>query len=122
MNPEEIDYINAHGTSTPLGDKAETIAIKTRLRRPRPQARGLLDEVHDRAPARRRRRARDRDLRPGRPRPGPAAHDQLRQNPDPECDLDYVPNTARRAPLRAVLSNSFGFGGTNGCLILKKVS
>jgi 3-oxoacyl-[acyl-carrier-protein] synthase II len=121
MNPEDIDYINAHGTSTPLGDKAETIAIKRVFGEHAKKlavsstksmtghllgAAGGLETaicalaVHE----------------------GVLPPTINYQNPDPECDLDYVPNTARKASPRAVLSNSFGFGGTNGCLILKKAN
>jgi 3-oxoacyl-[acyl-carrier-protein] synthase II len=121
MNPEEIDYINAHGTSTPLGDKAETLAIKRvfgahakklAVSSTKSMTGHLLGAAGGLETA----------------ICALAVHEGVLpptinyQNPDPECDLDYVPNTARRAVLRNVLSNSFGFGGTNGCLILKKVS
>lgn len=121
MNPEEIDYINAHGTSTPLGDKAETIAIKRvfgdharklAVSSTKSMTGHLLGAAGGLETA----------------ICALAVHEGVLpptinyQNPDPECDLDYVPNTARRSSPRAVLSNSFGFGGTNGCLILKKVS
>jgi 3-oxoacyl-[acyl-carrier-protein] synthase II len=120
MNPEEIDYINAHGTSTPLGDKAETIAIKrvfgdhakkVAVSSTKSMTGHLLGAAGGLETA----------------ICALAVHEGVLpptinyQNPDPECDLDYVPNTARKASPRAVLSNSFGFGGTNGCLILKKV-
>ncbi|HEY1251055.1 MAG TPA: beta-ketoacyl-ACP synthase II [Thermoanaerobaculia bacterium] len=121
MNAEEIDYINAHGTSTPLGDKAETIAIKRvfgdhakklAVSSTKSMTGHLLGAAGGLETA----------------ICALAVHEGVLpptinyQNPDPECDLDYVPNTARKASPRAVLSNSFGFGGTNGCLILKKVS
>ena len=121
MNPEDIDYINAHGTSTPLGDKAETIAIKRvfgdhakklAVSSTKSMTGHLLGAAGGLETA----------------ICALAVHEGVLpptinyQNPDPECDLDYVPNTARQASPRAVLSNSFGFGGTNGCLILKKVS
>jgi 3-oxoacyl-[acyl-carrier-protein] synthase II len=121
MNPEEIEYINAHGTSTPLGDKAETIAIKRvfgdharklAVSSTKSMTGHLLGAAGGLETA----------------ICALAVHEGVLpptinyQNPDPECDLDYVPNVARKASPKAVLSNSFGFGGTNGCLILKKVS
>ena len=120
LNPEEIEYVNAHGTSTPLGDKAETLAIKT-----------VFGE-HARKLAVSSTKSMTGHLL------GAAGgletaicalavyHGVLPptinyEHPDPECDLDYVPNTARQVRVRTVLSNSFGFGGTNGCLILKRM-
>jgi 3-oxoacyl-[acyl-carrier-protein] synthase II len=115
----EVDYINAHGTSTPLGDVAETIAIKRLLGERAPKvavnstksmtghllgAAGAVEAVFTSL----------------------ALRDQVSpptinlRTPDPACDLDYVPNTARRMPIRVALSNSFGFGGTNGTLVLAR--
>ncbi|HEY2798728.1 MAG TPA: beta-ketoacyl-ACP synthase II [Thermoanaerobaculia bacterium] len=119
MNPEDIDYINAHGTSTPLGDKAETVAIK----------RVFGDHAKKLAVSSTKSMTGHLLGAAGGLETGICAlavHEGVLpptinyQNPDPECDLDYVPNTARKVSVRAVLSNSFGFGGTNGCLILKK--
>ena len=118
--PEQIQYINAHGTSTPTGDKVETLAIKN------------VFGAHARKLAVSSTKSMTGHLL------GAAGgletaicalavyHDVMPptinyQTPDPECDLDYVPNEARRAPIRYALSNSFGFGGTNGSLILKKM-
>jgi len=113
----EVDYINAHGTSTPLGDIAETIAIKRLLGARAPKvavnstksmtghllgAAGAVEAVFS-------------ALALGEQVSPPTIN--LR-TPDPACDLDYVPNEARRMPIRVALSNSFGFGGTNGTLVL----
>jgi 3-oxoacyl-[acyl-carrier-protein] synthase II len=120
ISPEEIDYINAHGTSTRLNDKAETDAIKIAVGRHAYDisissnksmighlacAAGAIEAVasilslcHGIVP--------------------PTIN---YRTPDPECDLDYVPNTARRVKVETVLSNSFGMGGQNCCLILRKV-
>jgi 3-oxoacyl-[acyl-carrier-protein] synthase II len=117
--PAEIDYINAHGTSTPYNDKLETLAIKRLFGEHASKmaisstksmtghllgaAGGLeagitaLAIKHQIAP--------------------PTIN---YQTPDPECDLDYVPNAARPMSIRYALSNSFGFGGTNGALLFKK--
>jgi len=119
LNPEDIDYINAHGTSTPLNDRCETTAIKTvfgdhasRLAISSTKsmtghmlggAGGIesaftaLTLHHQCAP--------------------PTMN---LENPDPACDLDYVPNTPREMNIRAAMSNSFGFGGTNGVIIMKR--
>ncbi len=120
MNPDEIDYINAHGTSTPLGDIAETIAVKRcfgdharRLAISSTKsmtghllgAAGGIEAVFSVL-------AVHRQVAP------PTAN---LFEVDPACDLDYVPLAARQVPIRAALSNSFGFGGTNGTLIFKRV-
>ncbi len=120
LNAEQVDYINAHGTSTPLGDLAETIAIKSTFGEHAYKlavsstksmtghllgAAGGVEAVYTVL----------------------TIYHQLvpptinLENPDPECDLDYVPGSAREMPVQVALSNSFGFGGTNGTLVLRKL-
>jgi 3-oxoacyl-[acyl-carrier-protein] synthase II len=120
MNRDQVDYINAHGTSTPLGDIAETVAVKRCFGDHAKElsvsstksmtghllgAAGGIEAVFSVL----------------------AIHNQVApptinlQNPDPQCDLDYVPNTARQMKIDVALSNSFGFGGTNGSLVFRKV-
>ena len=121
IRPDQIDYINAHGTSTPLNDKTRDAGDQAHVRRPR--LRKVADQLHqvdDRPPPRRRRRPRSRGIT------ALAIRDQVipptinYETPDPECDLDYVPNQKRAAKIDYALSNSFGFGGTNGALLFKK--
>jgi len=119
VNPGDVDYINAHGTATPLNDLSETRAIKAAfgdlaynipvsstksMTGHMMGATGALEAIfcvqvvrHDRIP--------------------PTMH---YQTPDPECDLDYVPNQAREKKVDVVLSNAFGFGGHNAVLVVKK--
>ncbi len=121
LNPEQVDYINAHGTSTPAGDLGETLAMKAALGEHAYKvaisstksmighllgAAGGIEAVfsvlslkHQIAP--------------------PTIN---LDNQDPECDLDYVPNTARDMKIEVAVSNSFGFGGTNGTLVFKRFS
>ena len=120
FSPDRIDYVNAHGTSTPLGDIAETVAVKRALGEHAARAAvnstksmtghllgaaGGIEAIFTIL----------------------AIRDQVSpptinlQNPDPQCDLDYVPNTARKMTIRAALSNSFGFGGTNGTLVFSSI-
>ncbi len=119
LNPEQIDYINAHGTSTPLGDQAETIAIK----------RAFGDHAKKVAVSSTKSMTGHLLGGAGGLEAGIcvcALQNQVApptanyQNPDPGCDLDYVPNEPRPMQLDYVLSNSFGFGGTNGALIFSK--
>jgi 3-oxoacyl-[acyl-carrier-protein] synthase II len=117
----QIDYINAHGTSTPLGDRIETTAIK----------RVFAEHAHRVAISSTKSMTGHLLGGAGGLEAGIsvlAIRDQIApptinyQCPDPECDLDYVPNQARSMKIDYALSNSFGFGGTNGCLIFKKPS
>lgn len=120
LDPAEINYVNAHGTSTPLGDIAETTAVKRCFGSHAEKlavsstksmtghllgAAGGVEAIFTTL----------------------ALHHQVvpptinLDNQDPQCDLDYVPNTARDMQINAALSNSFGFGGTNGTLVFRKV-
>ena len=118
IEPSEIDYLNAHGTSTPAGDIGETVGIKRTFGDAVKElavsstksttghllgAAGVAEAIFSILAIR------DQVLPPT----------INLETPDPECDLDYVPNTARDAKVRTVISNSFGFGGTNGSLIFR---
>lgn len=115
----DIDYINAHGTSTPLNDRGETLAIKTVFQEHAAKlaisstksmtghllgGAGGIESVFTALSLHRQTIPPTMNL----------------ENPDPVCDLDYVPNEARGGPIRAALSNSFGFGGTNAVIAMKR--
>jgi len=121
VNPEEVDYINAHGTSTPFNDKAESKAIKIvfgehanklAISSTKSMTGHLLGAAGGLEAA----------------IMALAIHHQTApptinlDNPDPECDLDYVPHRSRAMSIRYALSTSFGFGGTNGALLFKRFS
>jgi 3-oxoacyl-[acyl-carrier-protein] synthase II len=121
IRPEDIDHVNAHATSTPLGDRLETVAIRRTLGKHADNvsvtanksmtghmfaASGALEAIVSILTI-------QRGLIP------PTIN---YETPDPECDLDYTPNEARAQPVRIVLSNSFGFGGQNACLVIGRPS
>lgn len=121
INPDEIDYINAHGTSTPAGDIAETEAVKrvlgdaayrTAVSSTKSMTGHMLGAAGGVEAAFSVLALRDQVIPPT----------INLDNPDPACDLDYVPHAARQAKLEVVMSNSFGFGGTNGTLIFRRLS
>ncbi|ACH40106.1 3-oxoacyl-(acyl carrier protein) synthase II [Citrifermentans bemidjiense Bem] len=120
INPEQVDYINAHGTSTPYGDVGETTAIKTvfgdhafkLMVSSTKSMTGHLLGAAGGIEACFSLMAMQNSVVP------PTIN---YTDPDPECDLDYVPNTARDAKVEYAMSNSFGFGGTNASLLFKKV-
>jgi beta-ketoacyl-acyl-carrier-protein synthase II len=119
FQPQEIDYINAHGSSTPLNDPTETRAIKT----------VFADHAYN-VPISSTKSMIGHALGASGALEGIACtlaieHGWLHptinlETPDPECDLDYVPNVARQVAVNTTLSNSFGLGGQNACLILKR--
>jgi 3-oxoacyl-[acyl-carrier-protein] synthase II len=119
VSPEEVDYINAHGTSTPLNDASETAAIKKvfgehAYRIPISSTKSMIGHAFGAAGALESVPC-VMTLRTG------IIHPTINyEHPDPECDLDYVPNVARQADVRTVLKNSFGFGGQNACLVFKR--
>ena len=119
VSPTDIQYLNAHATSTPLGDRAETVAIKRAFGDYAYKmaisstksmtghllgAAGVVEAIFSVLA-----------IRDGVAPPTTNYH-----TPDPDCDLDYVPNTARKLAIESALSNSFGFGGTNGSLIFRR--
>jgi 3-oxoacyl-[acyl-carrier-protein] synthase II len=120
VDRNRVDYVNAHGTSTPLGDVAETVAVKNCFGDHAKKlavsstksmtghllgAAGGIEAVFTALAI--------------RDQVAPPTINLL--NPDPQCDLDYVPNTARKMKIDVAISNSFGFGGTNGSLVFRKV-
>jgi 3-oxoacyl-[acyl-carrier-protein] synthase II len=116
----QVDYVNAHAASTPLGDKAETLAIKRALGEhaadvPVSSAKSMIGHLMGAAGAVEAMATifsvRDQVLHPT----------INYENPDPDCDLDYVPNEARRAKVDIAISNSIGLGGQNACLVFGKM-
>jgi 3-oxoacyl-[acyl-carrier-protein] synthase II len=119
MNPEEIGYINAHGTSTPQGDVCETQAIKTVFR---DHARKLVVSSTKGATGHMLGAAGavETAICAMALQTGVIPPTINYEHPDPECDLDYAPNAARELKVQAALNNSFGFGGHNACLIVRR--
>ena len=120
LNPGQVDYVNAHGTSTPAGDTAEVNAIKSALGEHAFNtaisstksmtghllgAAGGVEAIFS--------------VLAIRDQVAPPTINQFTR--DPECDLDFVPNQARNMNIEVAISNSFGFGGTNGTIVLKKL-
>jgi 3-oxoacyl-[acyl-carrier-protein] synthase II len=121
LNPTDVQYVNAHATSTPLGDQVETVALKRAFGEHAHKlavsstksmtghllgAAGVVEAIFS--------------ILAIRDNVAPPTINY--RTPDPECDLDYVPNSARRMKIDVSLSNSFGFGGTNGSLIFRRLS
>ena len=119
VSPAEVDYINAHGTSTKLNDAAETTAIKRTFgedayRIPISSTKSMIGHTFGAAGA-------IESVAAVKAIATGVIHPTANyETPDPECDLDYVPGEARQADVRVVLKNSFGFGGHNACLVFKR--
>jgi 3-oxoacyl-[acyl-carrier-protein] synthase II len=119
LNPEQISYINAHGTSTPQGDICETQAIKTVFgdharKLPVSSTKGATGHMLGAAGAV------EMTICAKAIQTGIVPPTINHQNPDPECDLDIVPHTAREVEVNAIVNNSFGFGGHNASIVAKK--
>jgi 3-oxoacyl-[acyl-carrier-protein] synthase II len=119
LTPEDVDYINAHGTSTPLNDLTETIAIKSVFgdhakRVPVSATKSMTGHLLGAAGST------EAIFTLLSIRDGIMPPTINYEEPDPQCDLDYVPNVARRKPIKVGMSNAFGFGGTNATLIFRR--
>jgi 3-oxoacyl-[acyl-carrier-protein] synthase II len=119
LKPEDVDYINAHGTSTPLNDLTETIAIKTVFgdhakKVPVSATKSMTGHLLGAAGST------EAIFTVLAIRDGIMPPTINYEEADPQCDLDYVPNVARRKPVKIAMSNAFGFGGTNATLVFKK--
>ncbi|HUG94604.1 MAG TPA: beta-ketoacyl-ACP synthase II [Pleomorphomonadaceae bacterium] len=118
LAPEDIDYINAHGTGTPLNDRSETRAIKLAMgdhayRVPISSTKSMTGHMLGAAGVV------EAVVCVQAMKEGVIPPTINYENPDPDCDLDYVPNQARKVPVRTAMSNSFGFGGHNATIILR---
>ena len=118
LKPEDVDYINAHGTSTPLNDAQETMAIKTvfgdhAYKMPISSTKSMTGHLLGAAGAI------EAIFTCLALKNGILPPTINYETPDPECDLDYVPNKAREVKIKTAISNSFGFGGTNGSLAFR---
>lgn len=120
ISPDEIDYVNAHGTSTPAGDSAETRVLKLALgeekayRTPVSSTKGATGHCLGAAGAV------EAIFTINALQTGVLPPTINLETPDPECDLDFVPNEAREQPIEIAVSNSFGFGGHNACVVFRR--
>jgi len=121
LNPEDIDYVNAHGTSTPLNDKIETLAIKNALGEDDAR-RIMISSTKSMTGHLLGAAAGIESIACGMAIKNSVVPPTINQiTSDPACDLDYVPNTAREAGVRACLNNSLGFGGHNACVAMRRI-
>jgi 3-oxoacyl-[acyl-carrier-protein] synthase II len=120
IDPSEVDYVNAHATSTPLGDASETRVLKLALgeeharETPISSTKGATGHCFGAAGAV------EGVFSTLAVRDGKVPPTINYEEPDPECDLDYVPNESRDADVRVAVSNSFGFGGHNACIVVRR--
>jgi len=120
ISPDEIDYVNAHGTSTPLGDASETRVIKLALGEEKAYATPISSTKGATGHCLGASGAIEAIACILAVRDGIVPPTINYEDPDPECDLDYIPNESRETDVRYALSNNFGFGGHNACLVIKR--
>jgi len=118
IDPSEVDYVNAHGTSTPVGDSAETRVLKLALGEEKAYATPVSSTKGATGHCLGAAGAVEAIFSILATRDGKVPPTINQETPDPECDLDYIPNEARDADVRIAVSNSFGFGGHNACIVV----
>jgi 3-oxoacyl-[acyl-carrier-protein] synthase II len=120
IDPSEVDYVNAHGTSTPLGDASETRVIKRALGEENARATPVSSTKGSTGHCLGAAGAVEAIFTTLSISEGMLPPTINYEYPDPECDLDYIPNEARPTDVRVAMSNSFGFGGHNASIVLKR--